>query len=68
MWRIPLLKYLLSIRSNKNVLDGLKYDEISEIIDNMCKNQLMFLLFSTINSLFICYIYLNPHWFLTEPL
>ena len=42
MWRIPLLKYLLSIRSNKNVLDGLKYDEISEIIDNMCKNQLMF--------------------------
>lgn len=46
MWRIPQLKYLLFIWSNKNVLDGLNYDEIAEIIDDTCKNQLMFLLFS----------------------
>ena len=32
-WRIPLLKYLLLMRSNQNVLDGLNYDEIAEIIN-----------------------------------
>ena len=37
-WRIPLLKDLLLIRSNKNVLDGFNYDEIAEIIDDICKN------------------------------
>ena len=36
--RIPLLKDLLLIRSNKNVLDGFNYDEIAEIIDDICKN------------------------------
>ena len=37
-WRIPLLKDLLLIRSNQNVLDGCNYDEIAEIIDDKCKN------------------------------
>ena len=37
-WRIPLLKDLLLTRSNKNVLDGFNYDEIAEIIDDICKN------------------------------
>ena len=37
-WRIPLLKDLLLIRSNQNVLDGCNYDEIAEIIDDICKN------------------------------
>jgi len=33
--RIPLLKDLLLIRSNQNVLDGFNYDEIAEIIDDI---------------------------------
>ena len=37
-WRIPLLKDLLLIRSNQNILDGFNYDEISAIIDDICKN------------------------------
>ena len=37
-WRIPLLKDLLLIRSNQNVLDEFNYDEIAEIIDDICKN------------------------------
>ena len=37
-WRIPLLKDLLLILSNQNVLDGFNYDEISAIIDDICKN------------------------------
>ena len=37
-WRIPLLKDLLLIRSNQNVLDGFNYDEIVEIFDDICKN------------------------------
>ena len=36
--RIPLLKDLLLILSNQNVLDGFNYDEISAIIDDICKN------------------------------
>ena len=53
-WRTPLLKSLLLIRSNQNVFDGFNYDEIAEIIDDICKNYLSFLLFSTIyiNSIF----------------
>jgi len=37
-WRIPLLKDLLLIRSNPNVLEGFNYDEIDVIIDDICKN------------------------------
>ena len=37
-WRIPLLKDLLLIRSNQNVLDVFNYDEIAEIIDDVHKN------------------------------
>ena len=37
-WRIPLLKDLLLIRSNQNVFDGFNYDEIADIIDDICKN------------------------------
>ena len=37
-WRIPLLKDLLLIRSNQNVLEGFNYDEIDVIIDDICKN------------------------------
>ena len=33
-----LLKDLLLIRSNQNVLDGFNYDEIAEIIDDIRKN------------------------------
>ena len=36
-WRIPLLKDLLLIRSNPNVLEGFNDDEIAEIIDDICK-------------------------------
>ena len=36
--RIPLLKDLLLIRSNQNVLEGFNYDEIDVIIDEICKN------------------------------
>ena len=37
-WRIPLLKDLLLIRSNPNVLEGFNYNEIDVIIDDICKN------------------------------
>ena len=33
-----LLKDLLLIRSHQNVLDGFNYDEIAEIIDDICKS------------------------------
>ena len=36
-WRIPLFKDLLLIRF-KNVLSGLNYDVIAEIIDDIRKN------------------------------
>ena len=36
-WRIPLLKDLLLIRSNPNVLEGFNYDEIDVIIDDIFK-------------------------------
>ena len=36
--RIPLLKDLLLMRSNQNVLEGFNYDEIDVIIDEICKN------------------------------
>ena len=35
-WRIPLLKDLLLIRSNPNIL-GFNYDEIAKIIDDIYK-------------------------------
>jgi len=35
-WRFPLLKDLLLIRSNPNVL-GFNYDEIAKIIDDIYK-------------------------------
>ena len=37
-WRIPLLKDLLLIRSNQNVLEGFNYDEIYVTINDICKN------------------------------
>ena len=58
-WRIALLKDLLLIRSNQNVLEGFNYDEIAEIIDAIyVKTKFFISLFSTIyiNSIFICYI------------
>jgi len=37
-WRILLLKDLLLIWSDQNVLEGFNYDEIDVIIDDICKN------------------------------
>ena len=49
-WRIALLKDLLLIRSNQNVLEGFNYDEIAEIIDAISvKTKFFISLFSTIN-------------------
>jgi len=63
-WRIPLLKDLLLIRSNPNVLEGFYYDEIDVIIDDICKKLTKFLFFIfhfivfdyILILYFICYI------------
>ena len=64
-WRYELLIELLLIRSTQNVLDGVNYDEIPEIIDDICKN---FIVFDYILILYLYIIYLNPRCFYTVPL